>query len=272
MEPEPDDAAKEKAAQDNQKYVANKETGKWDLKDIEGSPPEEDEYEMEDDGKGNKIIKQASDAEKWAKDHNDESPNGWRKDPDAPGKLMRSESLKKTIGRVVDESNELQAIMALDDVGIKAEINKKGQVVIKKKDKKKAQRALEKSFKKGGWPTLKLEQRSAYEVVSEAREKIIEVVDAAAARELYLFMQNERDLQRQKDSIIKNIVRKIKSEKYDHKQAPKLWMYWVDQGAKAYDKLYSSPGAKTFDKDTRWSVAVELANEYKTEIDLGNYI
>jgi len=57
----------------------------------------------------------------------------------------------------VAESFELQATMALDDVGIKAEINRKGQVVIKKKDKKKAHRALEKSFKKGGWPTLKLE-------------------------------------------------------------------------------------------------------------------
>ena len=33
----------------------------------------------------------------------------------------------------VDESNELQAIMALDDVGIEASINKKDQVVVKKK-------------------------------------------------------------------------------------------------------------------------------------------
>ena len=36
----------------------------------------------------------------------------------------------------VDESNELQAIMALDDVGIEASINKKDQVVVKKKDLK----------------------------------------------------------------------------------------------------------------------------------------
>ena len=57
----------------------------------------------------------------------------------------------------LEESQELQAIMALDDAGIKADINRKGQVVIKKKDKKKAHIALEKSFKKGGWPPLKLE-------------------------------------------------------------------------------------------------------------------
>jgi hypothetical protein len=54
----------------------------------------------------------------------------------------------------VDESNELQAIMALDDVGIEASINKKDQVVVKKKDLKKAEAALKKSFKKGGAPEL----------------------------------------------------------------------------------------------------------------------
>ena len=84
---------------------------------------------------------------------------------DIPLKGEKKEEV--TIGNVLDqivekseeinESNELQAIMALDDAGISAEINRKGQVVIKKKDKKKAQQALEKSFKKGGWPTLKLE-------------------------------------------------------------------------------------------------------------------
>jgi len=43
-------------------------------------------------------------------------------------------------------------------------------------------------------------------------------------------------------------------------------MYWVDNGAKAYDKEYSSPGVKTFDKDTRQSVAIQFSNEYNAEI------
>ena len=58
----------------------------------------------------------------------------------------------------VDESNELQAIMALDDVGIEASINKKDQVVVKKKDLKKAEVALKKSFRKGGAPELHAEE------------------------------------------------------------------------------------------------------------------
>ena len=206
--------------------------------------------------------------------------------------LLEELVLEETM--TLQESEELQAIMALDDAKIKADINRKGQVVVKKKDLKKAEKILKKEFS-GRMKTLMpklvgeevLEdgtdamvnqykndtpgQRTAWEVVSKARAKIIEAVDAEAARELYLFMQNERSLMRQRDSIIKNISRKMKSGKYDHKQAPKLWMYWVDNGAKEYDNLYGSPGVKTFDKDTKMSVAIQLADEMKAEIELGNY-
>jgi len=57
----------------------------------------------------------------------------------------------------VKESQELQAMMALDDAGIDAVINKKGQVVIKKKDLKNAEKAFKKSFKRGGAPELQTE-------------------------------------------------------------------------------------------------------------------
>jgi len=63
-------------------------------------------------------------------------------------------SYKPEGNMTITESNELQAIMALDDAGIKAEINRKGEVVVKKKDLKKAQKALKGSFKKGGEPKL----------------------------------------------------------------------------------------------------------------------
>jgi len=255
--------------------------------------------------------------------------------------LLEELVLEETM--TLQESNELQAIMALDDVGIEAEINKKGQVVVKKKDLKKAEKALKKSFRKGGQPKLVGEevelneasskkarnkaadeieaiadkggaeaptlfslasklrkgthsttglklskqvtsilkangikeevrkQRTAYEVVSEARERLTENVDEHAANELYLYIQNERDLQKQKDSIIKNVVKKIKSEKYDHRQAPKLWSYLVDSGAKHYIKEFGGNMKVIFPKEVRQSVAVQFANEYKTEIDLGNY-
>ena len=84
-------------------------------------------------------------------------------------------------------------------------------------------------------------------------------------------MESEPKFQRQKESIIKNILRKIKSGKYDHTKAPKLWMYWVDTGAKQYVKDYGGNVKVLYPKEVRQSLAVQLANEYKAEIDIGNY-
>lgn len=84
--------------------------------------------------------------------------------------------------------------------------------------------------------------------------------------ELKLYIENDGDLYKQKlVPIVKNVQRKMKSGKYDHKKAPKLWMYLVDEGAKKYAKEF--PGVK-FDKRVRQQVAVEFANEYKDEIEV----
>ena len=85
------------------------------------------------------------------------------------------------------------------------------------------------------------------------------------AMELRLYIDNDSDLYRQRlVHIVKNIQRKMKSGKYDHSKAPKLWMYLVDDGAKKYSKEF--PGVK-FDKKVRQYVAQEFADEYKDEIE-----
>jgi len=87
----------------------------------------------------------------------------------------------------------------------------------------------------------------------------------AEAIELKLYIDNDADLYRQKlVPIVKNIQRKMKSGKYDHKKAPKLWKYLVDEGAKKYSKEF--PGVK-FDKKVKEYVAQEYADEYKDEIE-----
>ena len=49
------------------------------------------------------------------------------------------------------------------------------------------------------------------------------------AMELKLYIDNDGDLYRQRlVPIVKNIQRKMKSGKYDHSKAPKLWMYLCD--------------------------------------------
>ena len=84
-------------------------------------------------------------------------------------------------------------------------------------------------------------------------------------RELQLYIENDGDLYKSKlIPIVKNIQRKMKSGKYDHKKAPKLWMYLVTDGAKKYTKEF--PDVK-FSKQEKEAVAQEFADEYKDEIE-----
>jgi len=57
--------------------------------------------------------------------------------------------------------------MALDDAGIEAVIDKKGRIVVKKKDIKKAEKVLSKSFKRGGEPDLYHEEVELSEEVAD---------------------------------------------------------------------------------------------------------
>ena len=85
------------------------------------------------------------------------------------------------------------------------------------------------------------------------------------ARELKLYIDNDGDLYKQRlIPIVKNIQRKMKSGKYDHNKAPKLWKYLVDDGAKKYAKEF--PGVK-FDRKVKDHVAQEFADEYRVEIE-----
>jgi hypothetical protein len=73
---------------------------------------------------------------------------------------MEKKSFKSFLSenKTIEESQELQAMMALDDAGIEAVIDKEGQIIVDKKDKKKAEKALKKSFRKGGIPEIQYEE------------------------------------------------------------------------------------------------------------------
>jgi hypothetical protein len=93
----------------------------------------------------------------------------------------------------------------------------------------------------------------------------IEAVDKHMVSELKLYIENDADLYRQRlVPIVKNIQKKMKSGKYDHKKAPKMWMYLVNDGVKKYVKEF--PGVK-FSKQEKEAVAQEFADEYKDEIE-----
>ena len=94
----------------------------------------------------------------------------------------------------------------------------------------------------------------------------LEAVDKDMVIELKLYIDNDGDLYKQRlIPIVKNIQKKMKSGKYDHKKAPKLWMYLVTDGAKKYlkDGFYNFK----FSKQEKEAVAQMYADEYKDEIE-----
>ena len=107
--------------------------------------------------------------------------------------------------------------------------------------------------------------RSYKQIIIDAKTSAYEAVDKNMVIELKMYIDNDADLYRQRlIPIVKNIQKKMKSGKYDHKKAPKLWKYLVDDGAKKYQKEF--PGVK-FSRQEKDAVAQEFADEYKDEIE-----
>lgn len=96
-------------------------------------------------------------------------------------------------------------------------------------------------------------------------------IDEDAKTELELYMDNESRLYNQKKSILANILRKMKAGKYDHKLSPKLWMYWVDEGAKMYAREFGGNVKDLFPKDLREALAKDIADREKKLIEDGEY-
>jgi hypothetical protein len=100
------------------------------------------------------------------------------------------------------------------------------------------------------------------------------VADPHAADELRMYMENDFGIWEgnQKKSIEKNLALKMKKGKYDAAQAPKLWMYLVDQGAQKYVKEFGSAGDRVdsiFNKATRMQVAAEFAKDFEQAVKTG---
>jgi len=109
--------------------------------------------------------------------------------------------------KTIEESQELQAMMALDDAGIEAVIDKKGKIVIDKKDKKKAEKALKKSFKKGGVPEIQYEEVEVNEnLVSQGKKALEKAGIKVRQKDTKLFVA-KKDRGKASDILIKTIHR-----------------------------------------------------------------
>ena len=85
--------------------------------------------------------------------------------------------------------------------------------------------------------------------------------DYEAARELFLFGQNDGDLYRSRTNpIIDNLAKKYAKGIFDQEKSLILWKYWADDAAKRYAKDYGG----SFDVPTR-KMAAKMAADYYAE-------
>lgn len=89
-------------------------------------------------------------------------------------------------------------------------------------------------------------------------------VDETAAHELDLYIANDSVMYHRLQSFLNSIRTKISRGKYDASKAPKLWLYYVDEGAKRYMKEIAGSGkvSDVFNKPTREALAKEYAKDY----------
>jgi hypothetical protein len=97
----------------------------------------------------------------------------------------------------------------------------------------------------------------------------------ALATELVTFVDNDGDLYRgQTLSIIKNLVAKKASGKYDSDKSVALWMYLAESGAKKYAKEFGSAESawhEMFPIDVRRLAATHWRDSFEDEVKTGAY-
>jgi hypothetical protein len=86
--------------------------------------------------------------------------------------------------------------------------------------------------------------------------------------EIYAFIENYEPLNRQFDSIRRNLMIKIVREQFDESKAPKIFMYLIDNGLKAYKKMY---GEISLTKKEKEEIANNMVIDFMSEAKLGNY-
>lgn len=93
------------------------------------------------------------------------------------------------------------------------------------------------------------------------------------AEELVLYIDNTYELYGQKQSIQKNLIRKLNKGSYDASLAPKLWGYLVQEGAKRYvqemgESFQGMPWHKVFPTSIRQEAAQQMAADFEAEVDV----
>ena len=151
----------------------------------------------------------------------------------------------------IKESQELQAMMALDDAGIEAVISRKGKIVINKKDLKKAEAALKKSFRKGGAPEL---QTEGIDIEKASMKDVIADFKSSDAPQF----KGKSDKKKKEMAI----AAKLSKEEFDLEESTKEY-------AKSLEKIANDRTLKTLTKSERENLKkiADLLSKEEFEID-----
>jgi len=192
------------------------------------------------------LLKEQKDARIWTDDiyMKTKLMEFLETDWEANAKLLKEEvdnmdkkSFKSflTENQDIEESQELQAMMALDDAGIEAVIDKKGKIVIDKKDKKKAEKALKKSFRKGGAPEIQFEEVEIEEAINlkKLRKEYDKNEDQNYHTENYLLLAKAFGTSAEVKKVEEILKRNKKQGSTSAKDSK--WMY--NNIMKYYDKI-----------------------------------
>jgi len=145
----------------------------------------------------------------------------------------------------IEESQKLQATMALDDEGIKSKW-KQGKLYIDKKDVKKAEKAFKKSFRKGGEPNLyhegidieKADDAPADKSKKKSKKDVINInpkmdeTQMKKYKELYAGLQKKRA----QEGTLKKTVSDYHKEEVVVKEA--VTALGVEYGEQEFDAKY----------------------------------
>lgn len=91
----------------------------------------------------------------------------------------------------------------------------------------------------------------------------------AETTELSLYIDNDRDLYRQRQGIENTLRQKLAKGKYDPAKAPKAWLHLVDQGARDYVGRYGGTVREVFPlRAVRMPLADDYARRFEQEVQL----
>jgi hypothetical protein len=110
-------------------------------------------------------------------------------------------------------------------------------------------------------------------LAAQAKE-YAEQASATSDEELLLFIENEESLYRQKDAFLMNMYKKMRKGTYDPIQGRKLWLHFVERGARVYASEYmfeTRPWNKIFPKRERELAAVEIERRERANLERGEY-